>query len=113
MGYIGVPDEHQENFHNRVIEAQSPFSDYKCPTTKEEYWSTVETYWKPLKAIIIPYVEDANDEILDKLLQERNTKLGSYFQIAWFYAPDNGNIHLIPAWHILCDLCSESTLLYE
>lgn len=111
MGYIGVPDEHQENFHNRVIEAQSPFSDYKYPTTKEEYWSTVETYWKPLKNILDMYVSD--NETLEKLLKEKDAKLNDYFQIAWFYAPDNGKIHLIPAWHILCDLCSESYLLYE
>lgn len=113
MGYIGVSEKNEKNFNHRVIEARLPFSDYKCPNTKEEYWSTVEMYWKPLKKIVITYVENANNEMLDKLLQEKNVDLGSYFQNAWFSAPDRGSIHLIPAWHILCDLCSERSLLYE
>lgn len=113
MGYIGVPQHNQENFHAKVIESRSNFSDYTCPTTKEEYWSTVDTYWKPLKNIINRYYKDVSDETLTELFQTKHPRLATYFEYAWISAPDDGTIHLIPAWHILCDLCSESYLLYE
>jgi hypothetical protein len=50
---------------------------------------------------------------LDKWAKERNSEIASVFNNAWFNAPDSGRIHLIPAWHIFCDLCSESYLLND
>lgn len=112
MSYIGVPEQYQVNFHNQVSEAQKDFNDYLCPTTKENYWATVDYYWPQIKNIVLMFtLLDENE--LDKCVKERSPAIGSIFNNAWFKAPDNGRIHLIPAWHIFCDLCSESYLLHE
>jgi hypothetical protein len=112
MSYIGIPQQHQENFQHRVIEAQKDFSNYSPPTTKESYWATVDYYWPQIKKIVLMFTLLDEDE-LDKCVKERSPAIGSIFNNAWFKAPDHGRIHLIPAWHIFCDLCSESHLLHE
>ena len=112
MSYIGVAPQDQTNFQYKVTEAQKDFSDYSYPTTKEEYWAIVDKYWPEIKSILLEFTYLDPDD-LDKWAKERNPEMTSVFNNAWFNAPDAGRIHLIPAWHILCDLCSESYLLYE
>mgnify|MGYP000353443099 FL=1 len=82
------------------------------PTTKEEYWAIVDKYWPEIKDILLKFTYLDPDD-LDKWAKERNSEIASVFNDAWFNAPDNGRIHLIPAWHIFCDLCSESYLLND
>ena len=112
MSYIGVAPQDQTNFQYKVTEAQKDFSDYSYPTTKEEYWAIVDKYWPEIKNILLEFTYLDSDD-LDKWVEERNSEIASVFNNAWFNAPDSGRIHLIPAWHIFCDLCSESYLLYE
>ena len=112
MSYIGVPEQYQVNFHNQVSEAQKDFSDYLCPTTKESYWATVDYYWPQIKKIVLMFTFEDSDG-LDKMVKERDPSIVSTFNDAWFNAPDSGRIHLISAWHIFCDLCSEGYLLHE
>jgi len=112
MSYIGVPEDFQETFGNLVNEAQGNFSDYSPPTSPETYWATVDYYWPQIKNILLLYTLLDGDD-LDKWVQERNVEIVHVFNNAWFKAPDNGRIHLIPAWHIFCDLCSEGYLVYE
>lgn len=112
MSYIGVAENNQVNFHNKVIEAQSNFCDYSYPKTVEEYWATVDYYWPQIKNIVLMFTYLDENE-LDKWVKQRDPSIVSVFNDAWFNAPDNGRIHLIPAWHIFCDLCSEGYLLYE
>jgi hypothetical protein len=112
MSYIGVPENFQVTFYNLVNQSQKNFSDYSYPTSPETYWATVDYYWPQIKNIVLMFtLLDENE--LDKLVKERSPEIGSVFNNAWFKAPDAGRIHLIPAWHIFCDLCSESYLLYE
>jgi hypothetical protein len=112
MSYIGVAPQDQTNFQYKVTEAQKDFSDYSYPTTKEEYWVIVDKYWPQIKDIVLMFTLLDEDE-LDRCVKERSPAIGSIFNNAWFKAPDDGRIHLIPAWHIFCDLCSESYLLHE
>ncbi len=112
MSYLRVAPQDQEQFHNKVVEAQKDFSDYCYPYTKEEYWQIVDKYWPQIKNIVLMFtLLDENE--LDRCVKERSPAIGSIFNNAWFKAPDDGRIHLIPAWHIFCDLCSESHLLHE
>ena len=112
MSYLRVAPWDQKQFHNKVIEAQKDFSDYCYPYTKEEYWQIVDKYWPQIKNIVLMFtLLDENE--LDRCVKERSPAIGSIFNNAWFKAPDDGRIHLIPAWHIFCDLCSESYLLHE
>jgi hypothetical protein len=110
MRYIGVAPQDQANFQYKVTEAQKDFSGYSYPTTKEEYWAIVDKYWPEIKDILLKFTYLDPDD-LDKWAKERNSEIASVFNDAWFNAPDNGRIHLIPAWHIFCDLCSETYLL--
>lgn len=112
MSYIGVPPQYQETFHNRVIEAQKDFKDNLYPTTKESYWATVDYHWPHIKKIVLMYTSITSDE-LDVMVKDRNSSITCVFNNAWGNAPDNGGIHLIPAWGVFCDLCSESYLILE
>lgn len=112
----------QEAFAERVSNTQSQFTDYRYPTNKEEYWNVVDKYWSYLLDIILqfgPEVVLHNGEVkklaiaATSLKENRSTELVEFFNKTWASAPDTGYIHAIPAWHILCDLCSESIVLYE
>jgi hypothetical protein len=112
MSYLRVAPWDQKQFHNKVVEAQKDFSDYSYPNTKEDYWQIVDKYWPQIKNIVLMFtLLDENE--LDRCVKERSPAIGSIFNNAWFKAPDSGKIHLIPAWYIFCDLCSESHLLHE
>ena len=114
--------EHQEVFSNTVKETQSIFAGYTYPTTKEEYWAIVDKYWSYLLDIILRFGPESviqNGEVkklaiaATYLKEIHSSKLAEYFQKSWAAAPDTGHIHAIPAWHILCDLCSESHVLFK
>lgn len=94
--------------------------------TKEEYWQVVYDWWDDLLSIMRRFIpmegyEDKDGTILEvplwqyivKLKDKRDLNLDGYFQSTWLSAPDSGWIHGIKGWDILCDLCSESYVLYE
>lgn len=112
----------QVGFAETVKQTQSVFSEYKYPTTKEEYWAVVDKYWSYLLDIVLRFgpeyvIHNGETKKLavaaTQLKEIRSSELEEYFQKTWASAPDTGHIHAIPAWHILCDLCSESYLLFE
>lgn len=84
------------------------------PKTKEEWIQTLEAWWKPELVDIInsnlPHLVSMSEISLNKK---------DYIQIylilnnVWCSAPDNIDIHAIPGWNVLCDLCSEAYLLEE
>lgn len=88
---------------------------YHYPRTKEEYWNNVDAYWADLYNILARFIEPEKLKVLnpDHLRLMKDPKLASVFNDAWFNAPDRPSIHSIPAWHVLCDLCSESYVLSE
>ena len=96
------------------------------PKTKQEWWKNVEDNWDYLLNILnkfLPmnsYEHDFKDyfgkDLLTCVLEfksKRDPILVRVFEGAWGEAPDDSSIHSIPAWGILCGLCSESYLLYE
>lgn len=121
--YKNIDLEYQDIFSNKVAENQ--IMGYSYPKTKEEYWQTVDTYWADLLNIILMFcpevINNINNKyfgektavVVTKLKENRDIELVDCFNSVWTLAPDDGRIHLIKAWHILCDLCSESYLAYE
>jgi len=110
----------QDAFLEKVKVSQSLFDGYTYPTTKEEYWAIVDKYWIHLLDIVLQFGPEYimhNGEYkklaiaATSLKENRSPELDEYFQKTWAAAPDTGHIHAIPAWHILCDLSSESYLL--
>ncbi|MGE3320394.1 MAG: hypothetical protein AB7I18_13960 [Candidatus Berkiella sp.] len=88
-------------------------SNYSYPKTKEEYWDTVDRYWEDLYDILVRYLPKEDLAKADHYRLEKNPAVSKLFNDAWWNAPDHRSIHSIPSWHVLCDLCSESYLVYE
>lgn len=93
---------------------------YSEPETKEQWWANVDEWWAELLAIVERFVKlDKPVEEKGKLLgingyvhmaelkQARDPRLVGYFDAAWCNAPDNGSIHSLHGWMVMCDLCSE------
>lgn len=118
MSYKGIEEKDQEKFAADVINARQMVAGkhskkYTPPATKEAYWAVVDEYWDELLALMIQFTLIVDVDQLTKLKIDRDTHLVTHFNNAWFAAPDHGSIHLLPAWNVLCDLCSESYLVYE
>jgi hypothetical protein len=131
MPYINVKPENQNEFATAVNsvaqETHAKHPPYSYPANKQEWWATVDEYWAELFEIINRYAPshiDFPDEFpaglpidtgvcVTKLKQEQNSELANILERTWGSAPDEGSIHLNPAWDVLCDLCSESYVLFE
>lgn len=107
---------------------------YHYPRTAAEYWSVVDEWWGELVSIMNTYLpmsgqkwkdgdvllnpatslpETLAQHIERARLQRNRDVLLTVFNAAWGLAPDHGSIHATPGWEVLCDLCSESGVLYE
>lgn len=86
---------------------------YHYPRTAEEYWNNVYDYWDDLSSILSRFVEPEELTDVEQLKSNKDESLVRLFHKAWANAPDHRSIHSIPAWHVLCDLCSEEHVLYE
>lgn len=121
MSYIGIPEKDQERFARAV--AASRIKDYMCPTTAEEYWLVAAQFERELIKIIAAFLGDqvrsfqdlidgkSVDMVIHDAIANKDKRAIELFNSAWAAAPDSGEIHLIPGWHVLCDLCSESYLV--
>lgn len=86
---------------------------YRYPTNREEYWNIVEKYWDNLNDILRHFLPPQEYDKVDTLRRTQSRELAHLFNNAWSNAPDSPSIHSIPSWHVLCDLCSESYVLYD
>lgn len=86
---------------------------YSYPKTKEEYWDIVDRYFQDLYNIMVMFLPKHELAKVDNLRLTKDRELSRLFELTWGNAPDNRSIHNIPAWHVLCDLCSEAYVLYE
>ncbi len=119
--YKNIPEEEQDIFGNKVREVQP--TNYKYPTTYNEYWNTVDEYWPQLLNLFARFLpthlpkEENSWEIeythiiAEMYRRNKNPKILNLFNRTWSSAPDDGHIHLLGGWSVLCDLCSESYLL--
>lgn len=94
--------------------------------TKEDWWTTVEDHWDDLQNILKQFLptEEYQDvegnitskpmfEIISNLKKKQDADIARYLVAAWAAAPDTYQIHKIPGWSVLCDLCSEEWCLYD
>lgn len=79
-------------------------------TDKATWWWAVDNNWADLKAIVQRFCPEELSKA-EKLCKARDGSLGAVFELAWFNAPDVPQIHEIPGWGVLCDLCSERDVL--
>lgn len=77
--------------------------------TPEDWWKLVETQWPKLHRILCNFVPVEELGKAESAKANKNwASLWTCFQHAWFAAPDSPEIHSIPGWGDLCDLCSEN-----
>jgi hypothetical protein len=121
--YKNIPENNQKFFEQRVNAVMTNTAKkhpvYQYPKDKEEYWNIVNEYWNELTNIMLrflpKFLPKQTDIItfLNELKDNKNPELARMFNLTWIGAPDSGEIHAIPAWNVLCDLCSECYLLEE
>ena len=93
---------------------------------REDWWNAVDEHWKDLRRILYRYLPMAGHEgiegeiltqplplVIEELQESGDPELARYFEAAWAAAPDSPEIHAIPGWGVLCDLCSERHVLDE
>ena len=96
------------------------------PKNKEEWWASLEEHWEDLLSIMKRFLRsNPNSENVeldhlarfDTILMAKANKddhiLVNYLNQAWQNAPDEPWIHELPAWGVLCDLCSEAYVLED
>ena len=83
------------------------------PTNKEEYWKIVDTHWEDLYNILARFLPKEKLINADRLRLQQDSKLVDLFNDSWWNAPDSPNIHGIPSWRTLCNLCSEAHVLFD
>jgi hypothetical protein len=86
---------------------------YSYPKDKPSYWAIVDQYWPDLLNIIRQFAPDMVDEAQTAKQNQDAWVITDAFNMAWINAPDSPSIHRIPSWHVLCDLCSESYVLFD
>lgn len=124
--YKNISEDQQDIFAAKVAAAQP--KNYKYPTTYNEYWNTVDEYWLQLLNLFASFLPEflSNDPsgknpldierthiIAETLRRNKDPLILNLFNATWASAPDDGRIHLLDGWNVLCDLCSEGYLLEE
>ena len=76
--------------------------------TPDDWWELVENEWFDLRKILIRFLDISQVYDAGRYIKSKNySSLHNLFEEAWYQAPDNPEIHDIPGWGNLCDLCSE------
>lgn len=82
------------------------------PTSKETYWQIVDANWSNLIDIISRFAFN-RVKAAERARLTEDVSIVDIFQEVWNNAPDSPSLHYIPSWNILCDLCSESYVLFD
>lgn len=119
--YKNCPDELVAEITAKMANIRA--SGYKYPTTYNEYWNTVDDYWPQLLNLFArflppyypkrddPYEVDHTHIVAEICRRNKDPRILELFNRTWSSAPDDGRIHLLDGWNVLCDLCSECYLL--
>lgn len=80
------------------------------PKTKDEWWDACLEERDKLRAIVERYAP--NQVVLfDQYVETEDPTMADILAEVWWEAPDVPELHNIPAWDTLCDLCSERGVL--
>ena len=114
MGYRGVAEEDvptlqtviQENKKDERYHFYDPSNFTDLIDTQDKYLNIVSLWEDELKAIVHAYCGGETQEFLRMgILTENVGVICSALNEAWQNSPDNGYIHGIRGWDILCSLC--------
>lgn len=75
--------------------------------TPNDWWSVLDKNWVHIVKILDMYLPIRDADVLSAKESRDHAKLLRYLNDAWYVAPDIHEIHKIPGWTVLCDLCSE------
>lgn len=93
------------------------------PRNEYEWWLILDNIWDDVLVIAqnvgCPLEQPAGENIAETWLQyitrlksERSEELADFLEMVWDSAPDKPHIRKWKNWFRLCDLCSESHVLY-
>lgn len=110
----------------------------KCPTNKEEWWKLVDDNWEDLQSLIVIFhpsnksvpklkitanrAEKVRQSIVKKittipdykeLKKNRDPKLAGVLDDTYWGIPESVDCWNYKGFGLLCDLCSESYVLYD
>ena len=57
--------------------------------------------------------EGCFEDYLKQLKETKDVELDKIFQSSWFGMPESPSVREVPGFFVFCDLCSESSVLYE
>jgi len=96
------------------------------PKTKDEWWALVDEHWADLLSRMHRFIgmndfenidgkitQDPRAVEIEKMKADRDSRLVSYLNGVWLNAPDVAGLSEITGWGLLCDLCSEGSVLDE
>lgn len=112
------PDQNRDEVASEIerthVKYADKLADYKYAQTAQQWWDILKDWWDEITAIWYKFIPDTpSPEILLAARKRRDPALVRFCHVAWMNAPDNGTIHAIPGWEVLCDLCSECHVLYD
>ena len=79
-----------------------------APTTEKEWIELLEQYRVNLLSIVGEFTPERGSEFSRSMDEQDWPTTIHLMNLAWFAAPDVPELHRIPGWGVLCDLCSES-----
>lgn len=103
----------------------SRYTSYHWPRDEAEWWHNVDEWWADLLNIAattgcaleapLDALKDSRSAVvtLEEMRRKRDTELAHFFSHVWGAAPDHGRVHGWEGWDVLCDLCSESGVLFD
>ena len=99
------------NFHPKEEKPKLP--DPEEINTPEDWWLLLINHKDELASTVSRDKFSLRSSLLKAIEQEDSWTAADILSEAFFLASDDQMIRMRPAWNILCDLCSESGVLFE
>ena len=103
-----------EQYHDELCELVSAF--HPCNHSYTDFVITAASAEAACESIRDEIRAKESDDPLEKFEQychDKNPKLASLLNEVWFGMPESTEVRSYPGFGVLCNLCSESYVLYE
>lgn len=74
---------------------------------RDEWWDLLLENKETCIKITSQFNRNSTSELEQRIESRSAIGVWKILQETWWYAPDSRELHSIPGWGVLCDLCSE------